>query len=105
MIRTALALAATTAALSAASLAVAESDDPTRGLPQALLCSVQDTLSVVYLTRVNADGSAIYLATPSDFVTVTPEGVVEHRNAAQSDCTGRTVEQLRTAGQTRAFAE
>ena len=106
MLRTVLipALLASALAMGFGAVAQAQPEDPTHGLPHALLCSVGDILFVGYLARINADGSAIYMTPAGGHAMVSSEGVLEHPDGAQGDCAGRTIDELRTAGLTREFA-
>ena len=74
-------------------------------LPAALLCSVSDQTVIVYLSRFNADGSAQYSSLSGGAVVVNSEGVVEPAATMNpGSCAGRTVQELREAGETREFA-
>ena len=93
----------TFAILGAATTAFAQNNSAIGNLPLALICAKEGVTAIAYLSRVNADGSAIYM-TPTDiFVGVSPEGVVDNR--ADGTCSGKTLAQLRESGQTRAFPE
>ena len=111
MLRTALipallasAIAMSFGAMGFGAAAQAQTEDPARGLPHALLCTVQDILFVGYLARIEADGSAIYMNPSSGHAMVSPEGVVSHPDGAQGSCAGQTIDELRAAGLTRDFA-
>ena len=71
-----------------------------KGYPEAIICKTVDYRALVYLDRVNADGSAVYMALGgSAFATVTPDGVLHHEGA--KDCDGKTLDQLEKDGQAR----
>src|SRR5262245_13324106 len=71
------------------------------GYPDAIICRLADVQAVHYIGSVNKDGSAIYMTMANRNATVTPDHVF-HCPGAQ-DCDGKTLEQLKQAGQTRVF--
>lgn len=72
-------------------------------LPLALICAKGDVTVIGYLASINADGSAVYLTPANIVVAVSPEGVVDNR--ADGTCAGKSLDELRDNGQTRAFPE
>lgn len=83
--------------------AIAQDHNPIGDLPQALICTSDDITAIGYLTRVNADGSAIYMAPNDIFVTVASDGRVGNRGSGT--CSGKTIDELRAIGLTRDFAK
>jgi hypothetical protein len=83
--------------------AIAQQKDPIENLPHALICAKGEVTVIGYLTRIDADGSAVYMTLNSVFVTVSPDGTVGDRSAGT--CSGKTLAELRAAGQTREFAQ
>lgn len=74
-------------------------------LPAALFCSRSELTFVVYLSRIEADGSAQYNGVSGGVAIVNSEGVVEPAESMKKgNCAGRTMQELREAGQTRDFA-
>lgn len=77
----------------------------TTDLPAALLCSVGDRTTFIYLSRIQPDGSAEYSGLNGGVALVDATGVVEPAETMiQGDCVGKTIEDLRAAGKTREFA-
>ncbi|PSL14526.1 hypothetical protein [Shimia abyssi] len=75
------------------------------GLPAALMCSVSEQTFVVYLSRIEPDGSAQYSGLNGGVAKVNSDGVVEPAETMkQGDCAGRTIQELREAGQVLDFA-
>ena len=91
------------AILSMATTATAQQSTTIGDLPLALICAKEDVTVIGYLARVNADGSALYMTTTNIVVAVSPEGVVDNR--AEGTCAGKSLDELRASGQTRAFPE
>lgn len=91
----------TFAILGASTAAIAQNSSTIGHLPLALICAKEGVTAIAYLSRVNADGSAIYM-TPTDiFVAVSSAGVVDNR--ADGSCSGKTLAELRESGQARMF--
>ena len=77
----------------------------TTDLPAALLCSVSDHTTFIYLSRIEPDGSAEYSGLNGGVAMVDAAGVVEPAETMiQGDCVGKTIQELRVAGKTRDFA-
>ena len=91
------------AILSMATTATAQQSTTIGDLPLALICAKEDVTVIGYLARVNADGSAVYMTTTNIVVAVSPEGVVDNR--AEGTCAGKSMDELRESGQTRAFLD
>ena len=98
-----LAAALVGAFLSMATTAPAQQSTTIGNLPFALICSKEDVTVIGYLSRVNADGSAVYMTTTNIVVAVSAEGMVNNR--AEGTCAGKSLDELRDSGQTRAFPE
>ena len=97
-------IAAIAMALMCNSVSVSAAD--MREFPSAVICNVGNGTQVIgYLSRVRKDGTAIYRA--GDIVAVIDaDGIVEHSHLRQEgDCAGKSVEELRAAGQTVEFAK
>ena len=75
-------------------------------LPLAVICFNEQTQTwaVGYLTLVNKDGSATYIAGDLS-VTVNTKGVVQppSNRPAGGDCFGKTLKELRAAGRAMEF--
>ncbi len=79
--------------------------DPSAYYPAAIVCSVAGKQNYVYLSAVESDGSVRYMTLVGAYVTFRPDGVAERPNQqGAGDCAGKTIEELRAAGQTREFA-
>ena len=91
-VATAIAMICTSVSVSAADL---------KGFPVAMVCSLPGgELVVGYLSMVRVDGTAIYRA--GDIVAVvSADGRVEPSHLRrEGDCVGKTIDELRAAGQT-----
>ena len=75
-------------------------------LPAVIVCSIADKQNFAYLTTIEADGTARYMTMTGSFAEVSPDQVVMRtQNQAAGDCAGKTIDELRSAGQTREFAK
>lgn len=78
-------------------------------LPLALICKAPNGMAFLgYLNRVNPDGTAVYGTVLGDrFAVVDPNGLisVSELAAGSGSCDGRTIDELRAAGQTRDFLQ
>ncbi len=73
--------------------------------PTALFCTVSDSTFVLYLTKLDSDGSALYAGVSGGAVTASKDGLVEPvATMNPGDCAGRTIDELRKAGKARDFA-
>ena len=84
----------------------AEAADQIITIPQMLICGLNGVRHFGYLDRIDADGTAIYMTPSGKFATVTEGGVVIRGvQAVPGSCSGKTLEELRAAGQTRSFGD
>ncbi len=60
-----------------------------RGYPDALVCQVEDFAVVVYLHRVQKDGSAIFMTQGGEFVQWKKDGTVIRNNKPFQGCEPR----------------
>lgn len=78
-------------------------------LPMALMCAEPNGRTILgYLNRVNPDGTAVYGTVLGDrFAVVDANGLVSVSELAVGggSCDGRTIDDLRAAGQTRDFSQ
>ena len=73
--------------------------------PAVIVCSVAGKQNFAYLSAIEADGSAQYMSLTGAFATFDPEGQLNRPNQqAVGDCAGKSIQDLRDAGQTREFA-
>ena len=69
------------------------------------MCSASDQTVVVYLSSMGVDGSARYLGLSGGVAEVNSEGVVTPAGTMKpGNCAGRTIQELREAGQALEFA-
>jgi len=74
--------------------------------PFVIACELKGVRHFAYLDRINADGTAIYMTPSGQFGNVSADGVVSRGGQAVEDsCAGKTLEELRAAGQTFSFKE
>ena len=90
-------------AISTPTTATAQNDTTIGNLPHARICAKDGVTVVGYLTRINADGSAVYMSPSGILVEVSAEGVVDNR--AGGTCSGKSLAELRDSGQAREFAD
>ena len=76
--------------------------DMVEGYPDVIVCETRSGLTLLYLTHVSRDGSAVY-SLGREAVKVGPDRVFRRENA--QDCDGKTLEQLRKDGQTRSIGK
>ncbi len=78
-------------------------------LPFAVICEAPSGVAFVgYLSRVNPDGTAVYSTVLGRmFGQVDASGLIQMSDlvAGGGSCDGRTIDELRAAGQTRDFHE
>ncbi len=80
------------------------SADEHNNLPAVIVCSIGDKQNFAYLATIEADGTARYMTMTGSFAEVSPDKVVMRKqNQAAGDCAGKTIDELRSAGQTREF--
>ncbi len=83
-----------------------EAADQNIMVPQMIICGLNGVKHFAYLDRIDADGTAIYMTPSGKFATVSEGGVVTRGGqAVLGSCAGKTLEDLRTAGQTRSFGD
>ena len=84
----------------------AEAAEQNITVPQVIICELKGVRHFAYLDRIDADGAATYLSHSGRFVTVSEGGVVTPGGqAVPGSCAGKTLEELRAAGQTRSFGD
>ena len=77
----------------AADLSIAE-------FPFLLACEVGGVLHVYYLSRIGEDGTAVYITPAGQAGTITLSGKAKQVGGERAgSCVGKTLEQLRAAGQ------
>jgi hypothetical protein len=75
-------------------------------LPQVLICELKGIRYFAYLDRIDAEGAATYMTPSGLFAMVSIDGsVVRGGQAAKGSCAGKTLDELRAAGQTLSFQE
>ena len=68
--------------------------------PFLIVCDVRGTQNAYYLSRVSKDGVAAYATRTGQSGTLTLTGKVQQVGGdAQSTCSGKTLDQLKSAGQ------
>ena len=83
-----------------------EAADQNITVPQVIICELNGVRNFGYLDRIDADGTAIYMTPSGKFATVPKGGVVTRGGQAVSgSCEGKSLEELRAAGQTRSFGD
>ncbi len=83
-----------------------EAADQNITVPQVIICGMNGVRNFAYLDRIDADGTAIYMTPSGKFATVTEGGVVTRGGqAVLGSCSGKTLEDLRAAGQTISFGD
>jgi len=84
----------------------AEAADQNITVPQVIICELNGVRHFAYLDRIDADGTAIYMTPSGKFATVSEGGVVTRQGqAVPGSCAGKTLEDLRAAGQARSFGD
>ncbi len=84
----------------------AEAADQNITVPQVIICGWDGVQNFAYLDRIDADGAATYMTPSRKFTTVSKGGVVTQRGqAVLGSCAGKSLEELRAAGQTRSFGD
>jgi hypothetical protein len=74
--------------------------------PHVIVCEFKGIRNFLYLDRIDADGTATYATPSGQFATVSADGtVVRSGQAAEGNCAGKTLEDLRAGGQTLSFKE
>lgn len=91
------------ALLSGSAMATAQENNLTGDLPHALFCGKAGFTVVGYLTRVNADGSAVYMTPTGIVMEVSADGIAGGRS--EGNCSGKSMSELRANSQTRDFAK
>ncbi|MBT3143409.1 hypothetical protein DS909_03205 [Phaeobacter gallaeciensis] len=81
--------------------AMADQANAVTALPMAVICTKADTTVVGYLTKISPDGTTLYMAPNGNFVEFTPDGQVQDR--AGGSCSGKSLTELREAGQAIEF--
>lgn len=75
-----------------------------RDLPGVIICSLAGTHYYAYLTSVSEDGVALYMHASGAFAFVGEDGRVTPSDLrVPGDCVGKTIDELRSNGQTREF--
>jgi hypothetical protein len=69
-----------------------------KSLPLAVICERANSLTVVYLSQVEEDGSAIYMAPNSRAITISKGGMIASNGGAEGGCAGQSVDELREKG-------
>ncbi len=71
-----------------------------------IVCEIKGERPFAYLDRIAADGTATYMTPSRQFLEAAADGVVSRPGqAAAGNCAGKTLEELRAAGQTFSFQE
>ncbi len=83
----------------------AEAADQNITYPQVIICELNGVRHFAYLDRIDADGAATYMTPSGKFATVSKGGVVTRGQAVRGSCAGKSLEELRAAGQTRSFGD
>ncbi len=74
--------------------------------PLVIVCELKGAQHFLYLDRIDADGTATYMTPSGQFANVAADGVVSRGGqAVAGNCTEKTLEELRAAGQTFSFKE
>ena len=74
--------------------------------PIVIVCELKGAQHFLYLDKIAADGTATYMTPSGLFANVAADGVVSRGGqAVEGACAGRTLEELRAAGQTFSFKE
>ena len=74
--------------------------------PLVIICKNSGVSHFAYLDRIDAEGTATYMTPSGQFATVPAEGVVARGGVpVEGSCAGKTLEELRTAGQTLSIKE
>ena len=74
--------------------------------PLVIVCELKGARHFAYLDRIAADGTATYMTPSGQFATVPTDGVFSRGGQADAgSCAGKTLEQLRAAGQTLSVGE
>ena len=74
--------------------------------PHVIVCEFKGIRYFAYLDRIDADGTAIYMTPGGKCATVSEGGVVTRQGqAVEGSCAGKTLEDLRAAGQARSFGD
>ncbi|WP_299355226.1 hypothetical protein [uncultured Shimia sp.] len=75
-------------------------------LPAAIMCAVSDQTYVVYLSKIESDGSALYAGIHGGVALVGADGKIKPTDTMNAgDCADRTIQELREAGKTRDFTQ
>ncbi len=75
--------------------------------PLVIVCELKGVQHFLYLDRITADGTATYMTPSGQFANIAAGGVVSRggQAAVEGNCTGKTLEELRAAGQAFSFRE
>lgn len=76
-------------------------DDPFAQFPLVIHCKYKDTQHVFYISRISQDGVATYVASDRLAGTITLDGKAKATGREEGgSCLGKTLKELRDAGQT-----
>ncbi len=71
-----------------------------------IVCEIKGERPFAYLDRIAADGTATYMTPSGQVVLAGADGVVSRGGqAVEGPCVGKTLEELRAAGQAFSFKE
>ena len=73
--------------------------------PQIIICGKSGIRYFAYLDRIGSDGVATYITPSGQSATISEGRVVRSKGAAAGSCAGKTIDELREAGQTRSFGD
>jgi hypothetical protein len=74
--------------------------------PLVIICKNNGVSHFAYLNRIDAEGTATYMTPNGQFATVSAGGVIARAGVpVEGSCAGKTLEELRTAGQTLSIKE
>jgi hypothetical protein len=75
--------------------------------PHLIVCDLKGARYFLYLNRIDTDGTATYMTPTKQVLKVTAGGVLSRGGqvGAEGNCIGKTLEELRAAGQTFSFKE
>lgn len=74
--------------------------------PLVIICEFRGVTYFGYLDRIDAEGVATYMTPSGLFATFSADGVFTRTGSDVKDnCAGKTLEELRTAGQTLSIKE
>ncbi|MEM7021992.1 MAG: hypothetical protein AAF637_05285 [Pseudomonadota bacterium] len=73
--------------------------DEANSHPHVLVCEIKGTRHFAYLTRIDADGQAVYMTQSGQAAIVPDGGAVTREGAISGSCSGKTLEELVADGQ------